>query len=152
MEETFTIKAFGCNTRERRAVLKKHFRFDCKCCVCTGTIPDQEDIIKELLELHRRFDFNQSRKKRKDAANQVKLADKIVDLTLKLYIGNIEDKVNSLDLLFETALDAKDVVLFKKALDGLGKMAKDTGIRSVVKDCEYFNSLGLKDLNQLCEF
>ena len=152
MNEKFTIKAFGCNTRERRAALKKHFRFDCKCCVCTGTIPDQEDIIKELLELHRRFDFNQSRKKRKDAANQVKLADKIVDLTLKLYIGNIEDKVNSLDLLFETALDAKDVVLFKKALDGLGKMAKDTGIRSVVKDCEYFNSLGLKDLNQLCEF
>ena len=57
-----------------------------------------------------------------------------------------------MNLLFETARDAKDVVHFKKALDGLRKIAKDTGIRSVVKDCEYFNSLGLKDLNQLCEF
>ena len=145
MEESFTIKAFGCNSRERRVVLKKHFRFDCKCCVCTGTVSDQEDIIKELLELHRRFDFSQSRK-RKDAlfwANQVKLADKIVDLTLKLYIGNIEDKVNSLNLLLETAGDAQNEVLFKKALDGLRKIAKDTGIRSTVKDCEYFNSLGL---------
>ena len=143
MDERFTIKAFGCNSQERRLVLKKHFRFDCKCCVCSGNVPEQEDIIKELLELHRRFDLNQTRK-RKEApfwAKQVKIADQIVDLTLKLYIGNIEDKVCSLKLLLATAGDAQDEVHFEKALDGLRKIAKDTGIRSVVKFCENFSSL-----------
>ena len=96
-----------------------------------------------MLELHRRFDLNQTRK-RKEApfwAKQVKIADQIVDLTLKLYIGNIEDKVCSLKLLLATAGDAQDEVHFKKAVDGLRKIAKDTGIRSVMQFCENFSSL-----------
>ena len=70
----------------------------------------------------------------------MEIADKIVDLSLNLYIGNIEDKIHSLILLLETAAEANDEVLMKKALVGLRKIAKDTGIRSLVKYCEKFNS------------
>ena len=147
MDESFTIKAFGSSPQERRAVLKKHFRFDCKCSVCSGFVPEQEHVIKEWLELHRRFDLRQLRKrktasfwgKRKKAsfwAEQVKIADKIVDLTLELYIGNIEDKIASWKLLLDTAAEARDQVLFNKGFEGLEKIAEDTGIRGVVKFCE----------------
>ena len=50
MDEFFSFKAFGSDSKTRRAALKKHFRFDCKCCVCSGTVPEQEDIFKELKE------------------------------------------------------------------------------------------------------
>ena len=141
MDERFTIKAFGSSPRERRAVLKKHFRFDCKCCVCSGSAPEQEDILREWLELHGRLYLRQSRKRKEVSfwAEQVKIADKLVDLTLELNIGNVEDKIASLNLLGEFAVKARDEVLVKKAIDGLKKIAADTGIRSLVKRCEDFN-------------
>ena len=134
MDEVFSYKAFGCNTQKRRAVIKKHFRFDCKCGVCTGTVPDQEDIIKELLQLHEQFDLRILREREDHfLAGQVKTADKIADLSHKLYIGPIDDKIFSLKLLGKTALKAEDPGTLKKALDGLKKIAADTGIRCLEK-------------------
>merc|ERR1739838_1083819 len=42
---TCVIPMVGCNSQERRAKIKECFQFDCKCCVCTGIIPNQEDIV-----------------------------------------------------------------------------------------------------------
>ena len=136
MDERFTIIAYGC---------KKHFQFGCnKRCVCSGIVPDQEDIVTELLELHRRrrFDICQLGKRKKASfwTEHVKIVDKIADLTLELDIGCVMDKIESLKLLTATAAGAKDEVLLKKALNGLRKIAEDTGIRSVVKLCEEFIS------------
>jgi len=126
------VSMIGCNSQERRALIRKHFRFDCKCCVCTGIIPDQEDIIKELTELHERFAMIHARKESSFRAEGVKIADKIVDLTQKLYIGPVEDKVWSLKPLLASA----NKVHKKKAQEALKKMAEDTGIRALVEICE----------------
>ena len=48
----YSYKVFGSTIEERKIAIKKNFDFDCKCCVCSGSVPGQEDIIKELLELH----------------------------------------------------------------------------------------------------
>ena len=80
--ENLTYKRFGCNVKERMKVIKDQFGFDCKCCVCTGVVPDQEDIIKELLELH----------SVENLTIFLQTFDQIVDLNLRLYIGSLHDK------------------------------------------------------------
>ena len=120
------------SSQERRAKIKKCYPFDCKCCVCTGITPDQEDIIKELLELHERFAMINAREESSSREEGVKIADKIVDLTQKLYIGPIEDKLSSLKPLLASA----NKVHKKKAQEALKKIAGDTGIRSLQKFCE----------------
>ena len=144
MDERFTIIAFG-SSQDKRAVLKKHFRFGCqKPCVCSGIVPDQEDIVTELLDLHRRRRFDLSQLGKREEASfwteHVKIVDKIADLTLELDIGCVMDKIESMKLLTATAAEAQDEILLKKALNGLRNIAEDTGIRSVVKFCEEFIS------------
>merc|ERR1719500_613673 len=126
------VSIVGLTSQERRARIRLYLYFDCKCCVCTGIIPDQEDIIKELLELHERFAMIHAREESSFRAEGVKVADKIVDLTQKLYIGPVEDKVWSLKPLLASA----NKVHKKKAQEALKKMAEDTGIRALVEICE----------------
>jgi len=129
------VSMVGCTPQERRAIIRQQFYFDCKCLVCTGIIPDQEDIMKELLELHERFAMIHAREESSLRAKGVKIADKIVDLTQKLYIGPVEDKVWSLKPLLASA----NKLHKKKAQQALKKMAEDTGlesIRALVEICE----------------
>ena len=89
----FSYMEFGCNVNEWKQVIKDQFGFDCKCCVCVGDVPDQEDIIKELLELHDNLNpstVTQSEEKRSIFLQAI---DKILDLNLRLYIGTLEDKI-----------------------------------------------------------
>ena len=88
-----------------------------------------------MLELHERFAMIHAREESSFRAEGVKVADKIVDLTQKLYIGPVEDKVWSLKPLLASA----DKVHKKKAQEALKKMAKDTGIRALVEICEMSN-------------
>ena len=41
----------GFNSQKRREKIKNEFGFDCLCCVCSGDLPDQEDVMMELLDL-----------------------------------------------------------------------------------------------------
>jgi len=122
------VSLVGCNSQERRALIREHLHFDCTCCVCTGIIPDQEDIIKELQNYHEGFALIHAR----EGLRFVSTSDKIVELTQKLYIGAVEDKVSWLKPLLASA----NKVHKKKAQEALKKIAEDTGIRSLQKFCE----------------
>ena len=102
-------------------------------------VPDQEDIIKELLELHGTLDDEagqvltpdrtpQIKKKPSDWAKDLKTIDKIVDLNQKLYIGSVYDKEWSLELLMRAAAMAGDRDLMKKAMEGCKKLSEDTNM------------------------
>ena len=69
----------------RRMKPDQRMAFVCKCDVCSGKIPGQEDIIQELLKLRscRSLHSNQYQKKPSNWRRDAKTADKIVDLTLK---------------------------------------------------------------------
>ena len=126
------VSMIGCNSQERRAKIWNHFHFDCKCGVCTGVIPHQVDIVMELLELQARFATIHAREESSFRAKGVKIADKIIDLTEKLYIGSVDDKVASLQPLLASA----NKVHRKKGQEALKKMAKDTGIKTLMEICE----------------
>ena len=129
---TLSYQVYGCNKRERKMAIQKQFGFDCKCDVCSGKVSEQEDIIKELLKLHKALD--QSRKRQpSDLAQEVQILEKIVDLNLRLYIGTVDDKICSMEALGEAAEQARNVELTKKAWDGLKKLTKDLKIDRLVQ-------------------
>ena len=124
--ETYSYHVYGCNTQERKLAIKKLFGFDCKCDVCTGK-EDQEDIINELLKLHKTLD------QPSNSAQEVHTWEKIVDLNLKLHIGSVGDKICSMEALGEAAEQARNQELLKKAWDGLKKLTKDWKIDRLVQ-------------------
>ena len=137
---------FGKNSQERRTIIREHFHFDCKCCVCTGAVPEQEDIIEDSLGLHALLKTDRGK------ALIDRVYDRIVDLTLKLYIGPIEDKIVALDRLNFVSFFGQD--LKWKGEDGLKKIADDTGIRSLVKFCEEgygMTDTGFMNLGAFCK-
>ena len=134
--QEYSYQVYGCNAQERKMAIKKNFNFDCKCCVCSEEVPEQEEIIKQLLHLHRALKLNNSRKEPSELAKKVKIWDQIVDLNLKLYIGSVCDKIWSMQDLGEAAQEAEDEILEKKAFDGLKKIAEDYKLNRVVKWCK----------------
>ena len=68
-------------------------------------------------------------------AKGVKIAEKIVYLTEKLYIGPVQDKIWSLKPLLASA----NKVHKKIGQEAFKKMAEDTGIRVLVELCESYN-------------
>ena len=129
--QEYSYQAYGCNTKERKLAIQKHFGFDCKCDVCSGKVSEQEDIIKELLKLHKALD--QLSKNPSNLAQEVQTWEKIVDLNLKLYIGDNEDKIQSMEALGAAAKQARNEELFKKAWDGLKKLTTDWKIDRLVQ-------------------
>ena len=121
------FKKLGFSTRGRMAGLFEEYRFHCKCCVCSGEVPDQEDIMKEVLELYKSVDPNDNRKTPPEWRKEAKTLDKIVDLTQKLYIGRVTDqKTNSLITLARAAHLARHEELLEKALDLCNKQVEET--------------------------
>jgi len=125
----FTYKRLGCNAKERMQAIKNWFLFDCKCCVCTGDMPDQEDITKELLELHDRLDQGTATQ----SEEILSIFDKIVDLNLRLYIGSLSDKIHALLMMAKIAYKIKDAGRLKKAMKHFKKIAEDTKLKSFMK-------------------
>lgn len=138
----YSYKVMGSTTQERKIAIKKNFDFDCKCCVCSGEVPGQEDIIKELLELHGTLDDEAGQVLTPDRTPQIKKnpsewvkdlqnIDKIVDLNLKLFIGSVYDKQWSLELLMKAAAMAGDLDLKRKAMKGCKKLSEDTKMTDI---------------------
>ena len=87
----------GTSSQERRMRIKLRYGFDCKCDVCSGKVDGQDDILRELLELHQAFRPNHTHKRTYDWRREVKVADKIVDLAMQLKIGSLDEKLDSLE-------------------------------------------------------
>ena len=104
-------------------VIKDQFGFDCKCCVCTGVVPDQEDIIKELLELHSVDNLTII----------LQTFDQIVDLNFRLYIGSLHDKLWVLEMMFKIACLEQDEDRLEKAKKQLKKIAEETKLKYVMQ-------------------
>ena len=117
---------FGCNAQERRMNLeKKVLSFVCNCPVCLGKVSSQEEIGTKLMELHEQLSDDHYQKDLSDWRNEVETLDKIVDLTLQLHIGKVEDKFQALNLLTRRAQLARDGDRLKEAMKTWKQMAED---------------------------
>ena len=119
----------------------QEFAFVCACSVCSGQVADQEEIMKRLAELHLKLNplfpaemiigFEKW---------EARLQDKIVDLTMELYIGKLFDKVRALDFMVRTAHLARDQNLVRKAMDTWKQLAANTNLEDVKRSCESMES------------
>ena len=117
-------------------VIKNKMGFDCHCCICVGKIPGQEDITKELVELNVALDREisiQEGKEKEDPSDCVKIVDKIVDRSLRLYVGHIQDKTWALLTLARFGHRIRDEGRLGRAKMELKKLAEETQLKFVMK-------------------
>ena len=133
----YTYMKLGWKVKERTKVFKKIFGFDCKCCVCSGIVPGQEDITKELIELH------EALRKEKTEILFVKALDKIVDLSLRLYVGHLDDKIRPLDMLASLGYNVRNEEILGKAKRQLKKLAEDTKLKDVMDRVDIISNIHL---------
>merc|ERR1711879_104638 len=83
--------------------------------------------MKELLKFRKAYNPNPiDSLKPSDWDKEAKLQDKIVDLTMQLYIGTLNDKIMCLDFMVSLAQMARDETLLKKAMNIMKKLAEET--------------------------
>ena len=128
------VKKFGSTQRKWKAEIKKDLGFDCKCPVCLGQLPCQEKTLKKLIELHNKLDPTPS-----DWERDAGIRDRIVDLTLQLYMGKHTEKIVALQNLAFSGHNAGNLGLVRKAQDKLKQMSEDTKldwIQGLLNDME----------------
>jgi len=107
---------------QMKAMLQEVFRFDCKCGVCTGSIPHQDVLISEISSkinlLYSPIDTF-FRKKKKDWMNEASELERAVDLTKQLYIGQLSDRLKVHEPFVVASQMARDPIRLKKAMDVL---------------------------------
>ena len=130
-----SLKESGTNSQERKMSIKRKYGFECKCDVCSRKVDGQDEILKEIIdlqiELYQAFRHNHIQKRACDWRREVRAADKMVDLVMQLYIGDLGEKLNLLEDLVRAAQMAREKDLQKKALDLWKKMAEDTKLEGV---------------------
>ena len=135
------IWEFGFDVKKRRSKLQLQFlSFVCKCAVCLGKIPGQEDIGKKLIKLHKQLSDNHYRKDLSDWRKETDILDQIVDLTLQLHIGKIDDKFQALNLLTRRAHLARDEDLVLKTMKTWKEMAENIQLADLLQSYEIMES------------
>ena len=71
---------------------------------------------------------------------EARIQDKIVDLTMQLYIGKLDDKIRALDVMVRTAHLARDQNLVRKTMDTWKQLAADTNLADVKMTCQIMES------------
>jgi len=105
---------------QMKTMLQEVFRFDCKCGVCTRSIPHQ-DVLSSEISSKTAILYSQTvfryQKKKKDWMNEASELERVVDLSKQLYIGHICDRLKVYRLFVVASQMARDSIRLKKAMD-----------------------------------
>ena len=116
---------------QMKTKLQEAFRFDCKCGVCSGSIPHQDVLISEISSkmnlLYSPLD-TLYRKKKKDWMNEVSELERAVDLSKQLYIGHMFDRLKVYRFFVVASQMARDSIRLKKAMDVLQEELSALGL------------------------
>ena len=115
---------------------KQVLSFVCNCPVCLGKVSSQEELGTKLMELHKQLSDNHYQKDLSVWRKEAGTLDKIVDLTLQLHIGKVEDKFQALNLLARRAHLARDEDRLRKAMETWKRMAEDIKLVDLLRGYE----------------
>ena len=112
-----------------------HALSECKCLVCSGETPDQEDLVEEYGRIFDTLKFkgydNHYKKTLLDWKKEAMMMEKILDITPQLYIAKVDDKYRAYNLVAEAAQMARDPVLLKRAMAMFMKLEEETKFEEV---------------------
>ena len=122
-------------------MIQKHFGFDCKCLVCLGKVPDQDEIIEKICEtLVDNQDvvlmMNNDGKAPEDWKREAVFFGIMSDLAKPLYMGRETEKMKYIFMSFNAAMYSGDSILMKKALDEMKELADKTGLEMMKNEVE----------------
>ena len=121
------------NKSQRRIMLRDigFFGFDCRCGVCTGEVPDQEEILMRLDDVNPMGDpFRKTQSAWQRDASKLAV---VADLAQKLYIGQPEFKFAVFFQLFIHSQFARDTVLMAKSFDMMKGLVEKTELNALKK-------------------
>ena len=116
---------------EIRATLKRDFGFDCKCSICKGEIPDQDDIKKKILKIIEKDLPPYDRRKPSDWRRDANENERIMELTKQMHIVPFDTKCFACIDLAYAAHMARDPVLRKKAMDTWAELNEDVKLEKM---------------------
>ena len=111
--------------------IQEDFGFDCKCPVCSGEVPNQDDIMLETCDIVSSYDGEDKRDDemtRLDWTRQALTYKVIVELAKPVYMGREEAKMNNFWILWRAATESRNPALLQKAFDGMKELAEKTGL------------------------
>jgi len=130
-----------CLHAEMRKTILEDFGFDCKCLVCSGELPNQDDIMRKILDI-----LISNRKRAKDEdEDEMTLSDwtkeaisfgAIVELSKPVYMGRVEAKMMDLWLLSRAAFKARKPALYKKTFIEINELAEKTRLKGFFMELE----------------
>ena len=116
-----------------RKTLQEDFGFDCKCPVCSGEVPNQDDIMRKMWDI---IISNGVQTKEEhemtlsDWTREAKAFEAIVELAKPVYVGRPEGKMAKLLFFLRAAANARKPDLFGKAVNGIRELAEKTGLEA----------------------
>ena len=118
----FIIGTNFISQRKMKASLKKKYHFDCNCTVCTGEVPNQDEIRSELAPIMNSLPqviLKETGRQPRQTAWRVNVSrlERAVDLSKQLYIGDVFNRVQTLVDLVIAAQLAREPVLLMKTMD-----------------------------------
>ena len=120
------------NKYKRRMMLRDTFGFDCSCVVCTGEVPDQEEIIQSIDQSTNSMG-DPFRKTLSDWQHDASKLSVVANLAQKLYIGQPEFKFQVFLLFFFHSQFARDHVLLEKSLGMMRELVENTQLNALKK-------------------
>ena len=94
----------------RRKMIKEDYGFDCKCPVCSGEVPDQEDILRKIADIvisYRLLTKDENEMTHSNWTREVIPYEAIVELDKTVYMGSPEAKMAKLVRFMKAAAGAR---------------------------------------------
>ena len=115
-----------------RGMVQEDFGFDCKCPVCSGEVPNQDDIVRKMADIV----SNLSSKEEDDMTlldwtREANGLEAIVDLDKSMYMGSPEGKMARLLSFLFTAVKARNPALIEKAMNEIKELAENLGLEAL---------------------
>ena len=129
---------FRLNAANRR-LIQEEFGFECRCGVCLGQVPNQDDIIEKIRDLVTRSDFYGIKDEEKTLLDWKReaIANAIIfDLSKPLQIGREIQKMKYLGILYKAAVNCGNSILMRKAEDEMKELADKTGLELMKNEVE----------------
>ena len=116
-----------------REMIHEEYGFDCKCPVCSGVVPNQDDIITKMEDVIVSSGLTRNDEDEKtftDWTRQAIGSGVLAELVKPLNMVRPDLKIASLLSFWKVAIKARNPALKEKAVHAVGELAEKTGLEA----------------------
>ena len=118
---------------DMRQMIHEDYGFDCKCPVCSGEVPNQDDIMEKMMDIFISSGISSKDEDERTLSDWTREAigyGAMIELSKPLYIGRPDLMMKNLQLFRKAACKARKQALIDKAVDEIRELVKKTGLEA----------------------